>query len=49
MNEKELTLYGIFFILGMLVSYYFMQANTECMVKFTKSGGETHMLVGIIK
>ena len=47
--DKEKWMYLSCFLVGMVVMYYFMQSKTECMVKFTKSGGETHMLVGIIK
>lgn len=46
---KEKWVYFTCFILGMMLMYYFMQARTECMIKFTKSSGETHVLVGIIQ
>jgi hypothetical protein len=49
MNKKELTLYSIFFVLGMIVMYYVKDANTDCFVKFTRADGETHILVGISK
>lgn len=45
--SKEKWAYLTCFILGMMLMYYFMQARTECMVKFVNSKGETHVLVGV--
>ena len=46
---KEKWMYLTCFILGMMLMYYFMQARTECMVKFINTKGESHVLVGVVR
>lgn len=47
--KREISLHIVFFVLGLALMHYWMKTETQCLVKIQKSGGDTHMIVGVIR